>query len=90
MVIQSWTNSSLGSAEGEGSQVYFRLFTLALSDLLKTGMTLFPEFSCPASVPGGWASLEIFLPTSWRSNQSVLKEISPEYSLEGLMLRLKL
>ena len=25
-----------------------------------------------------------------RSNQSVLKEISPEYSLEGLMLRLKL
>ena len=28
----------------------------------------------------------------WRvkSNQSVLKEISPEYSLEGLMLKLKL
>ena len=25
-----------------------------------------------------------------RSNQSVLKEISPEYSLEGLMLELKL
>ena len=25
-----------------------------------------------------------------RSNQSLLKEISPEYSLEGLMLRLKL
>ena len=25
-----------------------------------------------------------------RSNQSILKEISPEYSLEGLMLRLKL
>ena len=25
-----------------------------------------------------------------RSNQSVLKEINPEYSLEGLMLRLKL
>ena len=24
-----------------------------------------------------------------RSNQSILKEISPEYSLEGLMLRLK-
>ena len=28
--------------------------------------------------------------TSWRSNQSILKEISPEYSLEGLILRLKL
>ena len=28
--------------------------------------------------------------TARRANQSVLKEISPEYSLEGLMLRLKL
>ena len=28
--------------------------------------------------------------TVWRSNQSILKEINPEYSLEGLMLRLKL
>ena len=27
--------------------------------------------------------------TAGRSNQSVLKEISPEYSLEGLMLKLK-
>ena len=26
----------------------------------------------------------------WRSNQSILKEINPEYSLEGLMLKLKL
>ena len=33
------------------------------------------------------------LKVSWtarRSNQGILKEISPEYSLEGLMLRLKL
>ena len=28
--------------------------------------------------------------TARRSNQSVLKEISPEYSLEGLILKLKL
>ena len=28
--------------------------------------------------------------TAGRSNQSILKEISPEYSLEGLMLNLKL
>ena len=28
--------------------------------------------------------------TERRSNQSILKEISPEYSLEGLMLKLKL
>ena len=34
-----------------------------------------------------------FLRVSWiarRSNQYILKEISPEYSLEGLMLKLKL
>ena len=35
--------------------------------------------------------LSIGLSTSpWRSNQLILKEISPEYSLEGLMLKLKL
>ena len=28
--------------------------------------------------------------TAKRSNQSILREISPEYSLEGLMLKLKL
>ena len=28
--------------------------------------------------------------TAKRSNQSILKEVSPEYSLEGLMLKLKL
>ena len=28
--------------------------------------------------------------TTRRSNQSILKEINPEYSLEGLMLKLKL
>ena len=27
--------------------------------------------------------------TAWRSNQSILKEINLEYSLEGLMLKLK-
>ena len=30
------------------------------------------------------------VPWTARSNQSVLKQISPEYSLEGLMLKLKL
>ena len=44
-------------------------------------------------------SLHLFLPMpiiiispldSRRSNQSILKEINPEYSLEGLMLKLKL
>ena len=35
----------------------------------------------------------LFLRVSWtarRSNQSILKEIGPKYSLEGLMLKLKL
>ena len=39
-----------------------------------------------------WCSRRI-LRALWiarRSNQSILKEISPEYSLEGLMLKLKL
>ena len=30
------------------------------------------------------------VPWSARSNQSILKEINPEYSLEGLILKLKL
>ena len=37
-----------------------------------------------------WRRLLRVLWTTGRSNQSILKEISPEYSLEGLMLKLKL
>ena len=37
-----------------------------------------------------WRRLLRFPWTARRSNQSILKEISPEYSLEGLMLKLKL
>ena len=37
-----------------------------------------------------WRRLLRALWTAGRSNQSILKEISPKYSLEGLMLRLKL
>ena len=37
-----------------------------------------------------WRRLLRVLWTAKRSNQSILKEISPEYSLEGLMLTLKL
>ena len=37
-----------------------------------------------------WRSLLRVPQTARRSNQSILKEISPEYSLEGLMLKLKL
>ena len=48
-------------------------------------------------VPKYWCFLTVVLErllrvpwTARRSNQSILKEISPEYSLEGLMLKLKL
>ena len=38
-----------------------------------------------------WRWRRLLIPwTARRSNQSILKEISPEYSLEGLMLKLKL
>ena len=37
-----------------------------------------------------WRRLLRFPWTARRSNHSILKEISPEYSLEGLMLKLKL
>ena len=38
----------------------------------------------------GWRRLLRVPWTARRSNQSILKEIRPEYSLEGLMLKLKL
>ena len=38
----------------------------------------------------GWKRLLRVPSTARGSNQSILKEISPEYSLEGLMLKLKL
>ena len=37
-----------------------------------------------------WRKLLSIPWTARRSNQSILKEINPEYSLEGLMLKLKL
>ena len=37
-----------------------------------------------------WRRLLRVLWTARRTNQSILKEINPEYSLEGLMLKLKL
>ena len=36
-----------------------------------------------------WRRLLIVPWTAGRSNQSILKEINPDYSLEGLMLRLR-
>ena len=41
-------------------------------------------------VPWNWELLEHLELVRLGWNQSILKEISPEYSLEGLMLKLKL
>ena len=38
----------------------------------------------------GWRRLLKVPWTARRSNQSILREVNPEYSLEGLMLKLKL
>ena len=43
-------------------------------------------------MPKNWCFWTVVFRVPWtarRSNQSILKEISPEYSLEGLMLKLK-
>ena len=56
----------------------------------------FPQFVVIHTVKGfgvvNKTEIDVFLDvwTVRRSNQSILKEISPEYSLEGLMLKLKL
>ena len=48
------------------------------------------EIPIPLLAPWCWIRLLRVPWTARRSNQSILKEISPEYSLEGLMLKLKL
>ena len=50
---------------------------------------LFSQIIPPSPSPT-WRRLLRVPWAAWRSNLSILKEISPEYSLEGLMLRLKL
>ena len=67
--------------------------------------TVFPvvRYGCEnwTTKKAGHSGIDAFEPWCWtrlfrvpwtarRSNQSILKEISPEYSLEGLMLKLKL
>ena len=48
---------------------------------------IFPK---AAEVQGFHRALYNYIELARRSNQSILKEINPEYSLEGLMLKLKL
>ena len=53
---------------------------------LSTTAPLFPI----SSAKYFWRGLLRVSWTVWRSNQSIQKKINPEYSLEGLMLKLKL
>ena len=55
---------------------------LQYSGYLMKGADSAVFFSCKRLLRVPW--------TARRSNQSILKKISPEYSLEGLMLKLKL
>jgi len=55
------------------------------------GMFLFYLYTHLTLGEDPWRRILLRVPwTARRSNQSILKEINPEYSLEGLMLKLKL
>ena len=58
---------------------------------VEANMTIFAEHRrIDASELWCWRRLLRVPWTARRSNQAILKEISPEYSLEGLILKLKL
>ena len=57
---------------------------------LRSGLAGHSERIWDVSIPLCWRRLLRVPWTARRSNQSILKEINPEYSLEGLMLKLEL
>ena len=73
-------------AKGEGDieeREWRELCLLWMDRLLSSVDSMPPKNSdCVLCIPGAWQNTR-------RSNQSILKEISPEYSLEGLMLKLQ-
>ena len=72
------------------ARIYNGVKTISLtSGAGKTGQPLVKE-RIDAFELWCWRRLSRVPWTARRSNQSILKEISPEYSLEGLMLKLKL
>ena len=66
------------------------LFTTCLSFNIQQSFKLKDGVLLPAFELWCWRRLLRAPWTARRSNQSILKEISPEYSLERLMLKLKL
>ena len=88
-----------------GFPVHHQLSELIQTHVYHISDTIRPShpLSCPSTVESRkytnyvsahhLASISTTLSVPWtarRSNQPILKEISPEYSLEGLMLKLKL
>ena len=83
-------------------EYYFKLFILLKNNSqgysFSSSHVWMWELDCKESwAPKNWCFWTVVLKKTLespldcrRSNQSILKEISPEYSLEGLMLRLKL
>ena len=76
-----------GESQGWGSLVGRHLWGRTESDT--TEATLQQHQRINAFELWCWRRL-LSVPWTARSNQSILKEINPEYSLEGLMLKLKL
>ena len=64
------------------------LLPIHLGWLFKAWLIVSLSYASPFTTTRKW-SLKV-LWTAKRSNQSILREISPKYSLEGLMLKLKL
>ena len=71
---------------------FFSLGMVLIPASCTMSQTSVPRFSGTLSIRSNPLNLRLLrvLWTARRSNQSIPKEISPEYSLEGLMLKLKL
>ena len=82
-----WSFSfSISPSNEYSGLISFRIDWLDLFVVQGTLKSLLQHHSSKASI----LRRSAFKETARRSNQSILKEISPEYSLEGLMLKLKL
>ena len=99
--VQNRLWNSVG--EGEGGMFWENSIETSIQSRVKQNIFKWNSH-LPSNVESIWAVFKCLLLliisyelwcwedswTSRRSNQSILKEISPEYSLEGLMLKLKL
>ena len=87
--IEVWLTSSAPTLNKYCSKFWHQHTTMFISH--RSRYEMFPGSSKVSFLPASvrYAQSASIFP-EWRSIQSILKEISPEYSLEGLMLKLKL